>query len=196
MNWLDRLMGRGKAMDDMDRLYVAVAELARNPVLFTLGGVPDSIDGRFDALLLTLAIMVQRLGDEPDTDPAIRLHWQKQLMECFVRDMDMTLRELGTGDMSVGRKVRETAAAMSGRMVSYGDALRADPESAGDALRDALVRNLYRSTAPQAQALDCVVHWVRQQQGRFADQPIAALHAGALAGQPSTDAAADMREAV
>ena len=68
---------------------------------------------------------------------------KQQLLEQFFSDMDRSLREMGVGDMSIGKKVRAMAEAAFGRLAAY--------EHAGDsvALKEALRRNVYGGQAQE-----------------------------------------------
>ena len=104
--------------------------------------MPDSVDGRFDMVAAILSTVLIRL--EGDDDARVV---SVELTERFVDDMDAQLREIGIGDIVVGKHVGRMMAMLGGRL----GALR-DGFSSGD-LDAALVRNLYRGTAPDAAAL-------------------------------------------
>jgi cytochrome b pre-mRNA-processing protein 3 len=119
-------------------LYQAVVAKAREPHWYQQGGVPDSVDGRFEMITAILGLLELRL--EGETDQAQNLVF---LTEIFVDDMDGQLREFGIGDMIVGKHIGRIMAAFGGRMGAY-------RESIGniDDLEAALIRNLYRGENP------------------------------------------------
>ena len=144
MGWLAKLLG---SKDDgaLLALYDAVVARAREPHWYLDGAVPDTVDGRFDTIAAVLSIVLLRLEAEPEgAAPAARL------AERFVDDMDGQLRQIGIGDIVVGKHIGKMMSMLGGRLGAYRDGL-----AAGD-LRPALVRNLYRGTAPDAAALDHV----------------------------------------
>ncbi len=114
-------------------LYMNVVSQARNPWLYEEGGVPDTLDGRFELILLHLFLTLRRMSESEETQ-ALR----QQVMEVFMEDMDRSVRELGVSDTGVGKRVKKMAAAMYGRFAAYDTAL----EQASD-LEEALERNLY-----------------------------------------------------
>ena len=125
-------------------LYDAIVAEARTPAWYLDGGVPDTVDGRFDMVALVLALVLIRLEAEGDSG---RLP-STLLTELFVDDMDGQLRQIGVGDVVVGKHVGRMMSALGGRITAYRAAL------AGDApLGEALARNLYRGQAPDAPAL-------------------------------------------
>lgn len=145
MSFLDRLLGRGRVRDNeaMRPLYNALVGEARDPAWYLKGGVPDTIDGRFEMVSAILSLVVARL--ELEVEQRQNVAW---LIELFVDDMDGQLREIGIGDMVVGKHMGRMMGALGGRIGAYRDALR------DGSIEAALVRNLYRETAPDPQALE------------------------------------------
>lgn len=141
--FLDRLTRRATAQPPMDALYRAVVAVAREPRWYTAGAVPDTLDGRFDMVVLVLSLVLLRLEREPGAAAEVAA-----LTERFVADMDGSLRQIGVGDLGVGKQVGRMVGALGGRLGAYrGVFTGAEP------LGDALTRNLYRGAAPAADAL-------------------------------------------
>ncbi|ARS28545.1 ubiquinol-cytochrome C chaperone family protein [Sphingomonas sp. KC8] len=120
-------------------LYDAIVAEARTPAWYLDGGVPDTVDGRFDMVALVLALVLIRLEAEGDSG---RLP-STLLTELFVDDMDGQLRQIGVGDVVVGKHVGRMMSALGGRITAYRAALLGDAP-----LGDALARNLWRGDAP------------------------------------------------
>ena len=125
----------GKKEDSALALYAAIVAAARQPVFYRDWAVPDTIDGRFDMLVLHLAFVVARLRHEQE-------HLRQQLVNHFCVDMDDNVRELGAGDLGVAKKVRRMAEAFQGRYAAY-DAATDLPTMAA-----AVDRNIYAGHAP------------------------------------------------
>jgi cytochrome b pre-mRNA-processing protein 3 len=122
------------------RLYATVVEKARDPFFYTDLGVPDTMNGRFDMMVIHTMLVLRRLrGAGPAADKT-----GKALLELLFRDMDQSLREMGVGDMGVGRHIKRMAKALYGRAEAYETGLDGDPETLITALRE----NLYRQSAP------------------------------------------------
>ena len=123
-------------------IYGAIVTQARQGEFYAKLGIPDTPICRYDMVVLHLFLVLERLRREgPTTDTLQRL-----LLETFVADMDDSLRELGTGDVVVGKKVRRAAAGFYERARDYRAALT-DGEHE---LEQALVRHgLARADAPQ-----------------------------------------------
>lgn len=140
---LGKFFNRKSQIDVAHQLYVRLVEHARLPVFYQDGGVPDTVDGRFDMVVLHAFLVMRRLSQPGATENEARL--SQDLFDVMFGDMDRNLREMGVGDLSVGGKVRTMAEAFYGRVAAY-EAGLAEP---GDArLIEALARNLYRHVDP------------------------------------------------
>ncbi len=123
-------------------LYNSIVAEARDPAWYAEMGVPDTIDGRFDMVSAVLALTLFRseaAGETGVRDAVL-------LTELFIADMEGQVRELGIGDVVVGKHVGKMVAAMGGRLGAYRDLM-------GDsaALEEALARNLWRGEpSPEA----------------------------------------------
>ena len=130
-----------------DALYALAVDQARTPAFYTTLGVADRIDARFELYTLHVLLLVMRLrdGSEQGGDAG------QALFDTYVSALDHALRELGVGDISVGKKMRKLGEALYGRMTAYEQPLK-DGDVA--ALAAALARNVYEDeAAPGAPAL-------------------------------------------
>lgn len=144
VGWFGRLLGQRQ--DEALPLYQAVVARARQPHWYTDGQVADTVDGRFDMIAAVLGFVLLRL----EADPAAAVS-SARLTERFVDDMDSQLRQIGIGDITVGKHIGRMMAMLGGRLGAYRDGLAGGLKS-GD-LDAALVRNLYRGEAPDPAAL-------------------------------------------
>ena len=137
--WLTTLFSWGKKRQtsESEKLYAAAIEVARRPVFYKDFGVQDSVDGRFDALSLVVILVMRRLKNCGDAGKEI----SQQLFDSMFADMDLSLREMGAGDIGVSKRVRTMAEAFLGRLEAYVTALDHNDRMA---LAAALRRNLYR----------------------------------------------------
>ena len=152
-------------------LYTAAVEAAREPALFGEDAVPDTLEGRFDLVALHAALMVRRLHRDPDPrGPALA----QAVFDAMFADMDLNLREMGVGDMSIGKRVRRMWEAFHGRALAYEEAL-----AAGDcpALEAALARNVWPDGAPEGAAARLAAHAMALDAG-LAAQPFSAFVEG------------------
>lgn len=147
-------------------LYQAIVAQARQPAFYESFGIEDSVDGRFDLLLLHVILVMQRL------DPATGA--RQKLFDLLFADMDRSLREMGVGDMSIGKKIKPMIAAFYGRAKSYEEALQQTPEGLIEVLR----RNLYRKSAAKDAQIAHMAHYVQAAHSLLATQAGAAIAAG------------------
>ena len=138
------------------RLYATAVEQARHPAFYLGSGVPDTPDGRFDMIAVHVALLLRRLRK----DHAVAAEVAQALFDLMFADMDQNLREMGIGDIGVGKRVKAMAQAFYGRLSAYDSGL----DSAEDGkLTAALKRNLYRKTAPCDAAVAALAAYVRRE---------------------------------
>ena len=167
MNWIAKFLGR---QDEAALpLYAAVVARARAPHWYDMGAVPDTVDGRFDMIAAILSFVLLRL--ETDEEAA---GTSARLTERFVDDMDGQLREIGIGDIIVGKHIGRMMSMLGGRLGAYRDGLVATDLDA------ALVRNIYRGDAPEPPALRHVVTSLLGFRDALAATPTATLIEGGL----------------
>lgn len=155
MQLLRRLFGTTEVdpRESLRPLYNQVVAQARQPHWYLDGGVPDSVNGRFEMVATMFALVLLRLEKESDRGREMAL-----LTEIFVADMDAQLREIGVGDMIVGKRVGKLVGAFGGRLGAYRTALA----DAGDqSLADTLRRNVHGDVNPADAQLTHMVSAVR-----------------------------------
>jgi cytochrome b pre-mRNA-processing protein 3 len=124
---------RSAAVRDRVRaLQEALVGRARAEIFFRDLHVADTIDGRFDLVVLHAFLLLERLGAQGETELAQRL------TDALFVGFDEGLRDLGAGDMGMGRRIKTMATAFHGRLKAYGEA------EGRSGLADALSRNVYR----------------------------------------------------
>jgi cytochrome b pre-mRNA-processing protein 3 len=134
------LFRRRQPNDDFAvQLYNRTAERSRAPELFEACGIPDTLDGRFDALALHAALVIDRLRREPD-GPALA----QAFFDAMFQHLDLTLREIGVQDLGVGRRIKIMAEGFQGRALAYREALAGEPTDLAEVLR----RNAYGGRPP------------------------------------------------
>jgi cytochrome b pre-mRNA-processing protein 3 len=143
-NWpFSRFFGAGRrSAATIEAIYGAIVAQARLPVFYRDMAVPDTVEGRFDLIVLHLWLTMRRLrliegGAE----------WSQRLFDHFCSDMDANLREMGVGDLTVPKRMKSFGEAFFGRIATYDEAWE---DVSGAALRVALARNILgRPTEPQ-----------------------------------------------
>ena len=135
---LSRLFIRPRRETTVTAVYEAIVAAARHPRLYAAYGVPDTVDGRYDMIILHVILVLERLKTTGHEGSEL----SQRLTDYFFADMDRSLREMGVGDLSVGKKVRRMAEVFYGRARAYRSALEAESR---DALTEALARNVFPS---------------------------------------------------
>ncbi len=130
------LFQRQRGDGTIPTLYGVIVAQARQPEFYASYGVPDTLEGRFDMIVLHLALLVRRLrsAEAPVRDLS------QGVFDHFCGDMDHNLRELGLSDMAVPRRMRKFGEAFYGRATAYDRALG---EEGDDALSQVLARNVF-----------------------------------------------------
>jgi cytochrome b pre-mRNA-processing protein 3 len=128
-------------------VYDTLVRAARKPGLYGQVGAPDTVDGRFDMITAHAILLFRRLRGQGEAAADL----SQLVFDVMFDDFDAALREMGTGDLSVGKKIREMGEAFYGRAKAYEDALNAGDE---EMLAAILERNLFavdagEDTAPE-----------------------------------------------
>ena len=171
MSFLQRMFGRADRRRDLGALYRAVVALARDPAWYREGGVPDTVDGRFDLLAAVTALVLLRIEAEGEAgrEPAALL------AELFVEDMDASLRQIGIGDYVVGKHIGRLMSALGGRL----GALRTAREEE-DGLKPFARRNIFHEAPPSDEAPGWVAARLERIEDGLAGLDLADLLAGRL----------------
>lgn len=117
-------------------LYGAIVAQARSATFYADYRVPDTVEGRFDLLVLHLVLLLNRLGRRAEVARGLG----QELFDAFCRDLDANLREMGVGDLAVPKRMRAFAEAFYGRQAAYLAALEAADQRA---FEKALARNIF-----------------------------------------------------
>ncbi|SLN45072.1 ubiquinol-cytochrome C chaperone family protein [Oceanibacterium hippocampi] len=167
------------------RLYGEIVEQARDPGFYRNAAVDDSVEGRFAMIVLHQFLVLRRLKGEGETAETLAQH----LFDIMVDDLDRSLREMGVGDLGVGKRVKKLAQRFYGHVASYDEALQASGDAA---LAAALGRNLYQldddadaaagspagpgvAAGPAALAIPAMVAYVRREAARLEGRAIEAI---------------------
>lgn len=146
------------------KLYEDTVARARDPILYQAPYlIPDSFDGRFDALLLHATLLMFRV--QTAAHGAVI---NQSLFDCMFNDFEQNNRQIGIGDMSILRHFRRMSAAFNGRRIEY---YRIFTQEDAAGLVQALTRNVYRLdslSCPQAVAL---AEYVWRQKERLSSVP-------------------------
>lgn len=172
---LAKLFRRSRVRAAAHELYGAAVRQAREPGFYTRCGVADSLDGRFDMIVLHVFLLLRSLRRWGE--PGTRL--SQAVFNVMFDDMDQSLRESGVGDLGVGKRVKAMAQAFYGRCRAYEVALEADGTGGrAESMTAALRRNIYGAQAPSEAQLDALTAYVRELARALEGLPEAELLAG------------------
>jgi cytochrome b pre-mRNA-processing protein 3 len=134
----------------IEAIYGMIVTQAREPIFYRDLGVPDTVNGRFDLLLLHLWLLLRRLRTVQSASQQGATELSQALFDRFCEDMDDNLREMGIGDQTVPKRMRAFGEAFYGRVQAYDQAM----ESGGEALASAICKNILNGAGmDQAQRL-------------------------------------------
>ena len=136
------LFSRNRNKPLIDRLHGEIMAGVLNPALYLSCAVPDTFEGRFEMLVLHGALTTRHIERLPAPGPDLA----QDLTDAIFRYLDVTLREMGVGDVTVPKKMKKHAESYAGRALSYFIALEAKDEAA---LRLALARNIFGNEGQQ-----------------------------------------------
>jgi cytochrome b pre-mRNA-processing protein 3 len=129
MLWPFNHFRKPHAPGTIEAIYGMIVAQAREPLFYQAMGVPDTVNGRFDMVLLHLWMVLRRLRPAPGGAELCQA-----LFDHFCGDMDANLRELGVGDLTVSKRMQKFGEAFYGRSAAYDVALDAGREPLAQAL--------------------------------------------------------------
>ena len=156
-------------------LYATIVNQSREPGFFTSWGIPDTPNGRFEVLALHVFLVMHRMRDDIDCAKLAR-----SLSEQAVLDIDRNLREMGIGDLSVGRKVKSLTEGLYGRLAAYADGMERQNGNLGEELR----RNLFSEGEVQESVVLAAELYLRRERNSLLDWGTADLLAGRISFGP------------
>jgi cytochrome b pre-mRNA-processing protein 3 len=164
-------------------LYGMIVAQARKPAFYQSYGVPDTVEGRLDMIVLHLVLAMRALGmgqgaaSAASATPKTLQAISQALFDHFCRDIDGNLREMGIGDLAVPKHMQRVAGTFYGRAQVYEAAL-----DAGDAtgLEAAIARNVF-GTAEASLGARRLASYMREASRRLGDNNPGPLAPAALA---------------
>lgn len=116
---LARLRRAMRRSAQVQELYHRIAAQSRLPAFYDKGGVPDTVDGRFEILALHMVAVLRVLKSR---DGGVK-RFAQELYDFMFYAMDVGLREDSVGDGGVRKQIRRLTESFSGRVVAYERAL-------------------------------------------------------------------------
>lgn len=150
MNWIRE---RKQRRELAARLLEVVIDQARCPAFYASYGVPDTMLGRYEMVCLHAYILLRRLKRAGGQGPRVAQTLHDQIFD----DFDVALREVGLGDMGIGKRIKKLARNLHGRISAYERGLEVGDAEMAAALR----RNLYASADPSDAEVTAMIAYVR-----------------------------------
>lgn len=186
----DRLFRRRRQARAAAEFFATIVERSRDSAFYRGLDVPDTLDGRFDMVVLHVVLIMRRLKGQG----AAAEEWSRLLFEAMIDNFEKALTEQGVGDSGISRRIKTMARAVAGRIQVYDRALAGEGAGEGDrALEVALDNNVYGSAMEvRPEALAALAAYVRREaaslaataaesvvEGRFRFGPTPVADAGA-----------------
>ncbi|MEH6403158.1 MAG: ubiquinol-cytochrome C chaperone family protein [Sneathiella sp.] len=172
--FLKNIFGFGSGRKAAEDLYAEVVHQSRQPVFYLEAEVPDTVDGRFEMISLHAFLLMRRLKFDESNMGVL----SQDVFDLMFADMDQSLREIGVGDLAVGKRVKEMAKVFYGRVVSYETAL----DGGDEVLEEALLRNHYGTleNAPKKESVTKLADYIRRNDSFLKDLRASDLRKGLL----------------
>lgn len=154
-------------------LYQRAVERSRQPELYAKMGAPDTVEGRFELLTAHIYLIIERLNREGDIGKAAA----QSLFDLYIRNLDSALREMGVGDLAVGKRMKSLGQIFYGRATAYETAFQSNDVAQ---LEDLISRTLL-TERPGGDAR-AIATYLREERARLADVGIEDLGRDAVNG--------------
>ncbi len=173
--WLRRCLERKRTAQN---LYGSIVAQARHEPFYTDYGVPDTLEGRFELLVIHVFIMLEGLRRSDGSEHELARH----LVDMFIADMDATMRELGVGDVTVPKKIRVLAEVFFDRLRAYRAAVG---DGGQNAIKPLLERHVYGALATQSDLAQALASYMVRTIGQVKRTPLEELLDKGFDGVPA-----------
>ena len=125
-------------------VFKIIVEQSRKKYFYLHLGVPDTLEGRFELIVLHTFLVVRCLKQSK-----VMKKFGRDIMTILFDDFDLSLREMGVGDMGIGKKIKVMADSFYGRCKAYEEGLKLGDRE----IEEAITRNVYRGEIDRKLAL-------------------------------------------
>ena len=135
----------------IENIYTNIVKTSRNKSFFLDFNVDDTVEGRFDIIILHSFIVFNffiHINDRKSSLPHM-------LFDHMFHDFDSSLREMGFGDIAVNKRMKQFIKAFYGRIKNYSESLFRFNKLADDTLlKKTILRNIYKDKEIQSEFID------------------------------------------
>ncbi len=124
-------------------IYQKIVEFSRNKIFYIKYKVPDTMDGRFDMLVLITIIIAFRLSKIKEEGKEL----SQKIFDTIFKDLDFSFRELGAGDVSIANNMKKLISSYMGRQKIYVKAFKNEDKKI---LALAFKNNIFRNNDQKA----------------------------------------------
>ena len=139
----------------IDNFYFKIVDISRNKDFYKKLSVPDTIDGRYDLLVLFSIILTFYLSKCGSDGRDL----SQSLFDKIFLDLDLSLRELGAGDAGVYIKIKQMVKSYMGRQQAYCSCLEVEDF---DKLKKHIVKNVYRNVDNFGNSADLLTDYYKK----------------------------------
>ncbi len=154
---------------DVHNLYIKIVDQARQPVFYSDWQVPDTVDGRFEMIILHMFFVLQTLQNKNNEEAEA---FAQKLFDVMFMDMDRSLRERGVGDLGVPKHIKRMAQAFYGRVFAYEEGLIDNDMS------KTIKKNIYNNIEVSDDIIEALTSYIKTQSKAINSQSIEAMFAG------------------
>ncbi len=153
--WSKILKFGGYRKKNASVVYEKIITQSRSKQFYEFLDIPDTFDGRFELMVLHAFLVVRRLKDSKK-----KLKFGRDIMTLLFDNFDLSLREVGVGDMGIGKKIKLMADSFYGRAFAYEEALKDD----GELLEQTLNRNVFKKDERnKSKSLKMLADYIRKE---------------------------------
>ena len=137
----------------IENIYTNIVKTSRNKIFFLDFRVDDTVEGRFDIIILHSFIIFYFFINNGKNKSEL----PQLLFDHMFADFDSNLREMGFGDIAVNKRMKQFIKAFYGRIYNYSKSISQFKELNNDkVLKDTIIRNIYKDTNPD---IECINFW-------------------------------------
>jgi cytochrome b pre-mRNA-processing protein 3 len=148
----------------IENIYTNIVKTSRNKSFFLNYQVDDTVEGRFDVIILHSFLIFDYLVNINDQKSDLA----QKLFDCMFLDFDSSLREMGFGDIAVNKRMKQFIKAFYGRIKNYDKSISQLKELSDDKfLKETILRNIYKDKEINSECIDFWISYITNNMKHF-----------------------------